>query len=681
MTPVPVPKGKRILVKFGGNALSGEGDLDRFGQDIAALVAAGFVPVLVHGGGPEISQEMERRGLRVNKIAGLRVTDDASLVVAEEVLHRINSLVVDALVRAGVRARGMAGATNGLILAVKMPPVLVQDKDGTEVLADLGHVGNISQVDPMKLNEVLASGAIPVIYPICADEAGRKLNVNADTVAAHVARAAGAEELVLVSDVPGILRGGEGSREIVRSTTLTGDRRPHRFRRDHRRHGPQGRGGEDRPPQRRQGRLYVERKGAARHRPQIARRRGLRHKYNQGMKMNKDKVRELDQRFLFQNYARQDICFDHGEREFLYDLDGKRYIDLVAGIAVNSLGYAHPTITKAICEQAQRLIHVSNLYLIKEQAEAAEALASIAPPPLAATMFVNSGAEANEAALKLAVKATGRSRIVSTRNSFHGRTSMTLSATGQPKYQSGFEPLLSKAFDFIDYGSVEQLKTSITRDTAALICEPIQGEGGVIPAGDEFFRTARDICDERGALFIVDEVQTGMGRTGRWFGFQHHHVVPDIVTLAKALGNGFPVGACLTTREIASAFQPGMHGTTFGGNPLACAVVKAVIDTMKEERLVERSADLGASWAQDLRGLAIGSGKITDVRGRGLMIGLEMGDLARQFQEFALNQGILVNVSGGKVVRLVPPLIVSEMSVRELNGALKRFLDQLQGTP
>lgn len=394
------------------------------------------------------------------------------------------------------------------------------------------------------------------------------------------------------------------------------------------------------------------------------------------MKMNKDKVKELDQRFLFQNYARQDICFDHGEREFLYDLDGKRYIDLVAGIAVNSLGYSHPAVTKAICEQAQRLIHVSNLYLIKEQAEAAEALASVAPPPLGATMFVNSGAEANEAALKLAVKATGRSRIVSTRNSFHGRTSMTLSATGQPKYQSGFEPLLSKAFDFIDYGSVEQLKAAITKDTAALICEPIQGEGGVIPAGDEFFRTARDVCDERGALFIVDEVQTGMGRTGQWFGFQHHRIVPDIVTLAKALGNGFPVGACLTSRDIAATFKPGMHGTTFGGNPLACAVIKTVINTMKQEHLVERSAELGSSWAQELRGIAVQCGKISEVRGKGLMIGLEMGDLAKPFQEFALKQGILVNVSGGKVVRLVPPLIVSDASVRELNGTMKRFLDQ-----
>jgi acetylornithine/N-succinyldiaminopimelate aminotransferase len=392
------------------------------------------------------------------------------------------------------------------------------------------------------------------------------------------------------------------------------------------------------------------------------------------MNMDIEKVRELDHQFLFQNYGRQDLCFERGEREFLYDLAGRRYIDLVAGIAVNSLGYSHPDIVRTICEQASRLIHVSNLYLVKEQAMAAEALVGIAPEPLGAVMFCNSGAEANEAALKLAIKSTGRGRVVSSRNSFHGRTSITLSATGQPKYQSGFEPLLPKIFDFIDYGNVEQLKSAVTKDTAAVIFEPIQGEGGVIPASEEFFHAARDLCDERGALFIVDEVQTGMGRTGKWFGFQHSNVVPDIVTMAKALGSGLPIGACLSTREIASTFKPGSHGTTFGGNPLATAVARTTIDVMKRDRLVERSAELGGRWAQELRSIAVHGGKVSDVRGRGLMIGLEMGEEAKRFQEFARDRGILVNVCGGRVVRMVPPLIVSEDSVRVLNDALKEFL-------
>ncbi len=391
--------------------------------------------------------------------------------------------------------------------------------------------------------------------------------------------------------------------------------------------------------------------------------------------MDIDKVRELDHRFLFQNYGRQDLCFERGEKEFLYDLSGRRYIDLVAGIAVNSLGHSHPDIVSTICRQAGRLMHVSNLYLVREQALAAEALAGVAPAPLEKALFCNSGAEANEGALKLAVKATGRGRVVSTKNSFHGRTSVTLSATGQPKYQSGFEPLLPKVFDFIDYNSPEQLKSAVTRNTAAVILEPIQGEGGVVPASEEFIRAARDLCDERGALLIVDEVQTGMGRTGKWFGFQHYGVVPDIVTLAKALGNGMPIGALLSTPEIAASFKPGSHGTTFGGNPLAAAVARTVIEVMRRDKLVERSAELGSRWSQELRSLAVHGGAIKDVRGRGLMIGMEMGDEAKRFQEVALESGILVNVCGGRVVRMVPPLIVSEPSVRELNSTLKRFLE------
>jgi acetylornithine/N-succinyldiaminopimelate aminotransferase len=392
--------------------------------------------------------------------------------------------------------------------------------------------------------------------------------------------------------------------------------------------------------------------------------------------MDKETVRELDHQFLFQNYGRQDLCFDHGEKEFLYDLDGKRYIDLVAGIAVNALGYAHPAIVSTVCEQAKRLMHVSNLYLVREQAEAAEALASVSPQPLEVSMFCNSGAEANEAAFKLAVKATGRARIVSTRNSFHGRTMVSLSATGQLKYQTGFEPLVSKAFDFIDFNSVEQLKSAITRDTAAFICEPVQGEGGIIAAKEEFFRTARDLCDERGCLFIVDEVQTGIGRTGKWFGFQHLGVVPDIVTLAKGLGGGFPIGACLTSHDLAAVFKPGMHGTTFGGNPLACAVARTVIETIKADGLVERSASLGETWSQQLRSLAVGSDLIKEVRGRGLMIGVDMGEEAKRFQEHALSENVLVNIAGGRTVRMVPPLIISDASVSRANEVLKAFLDR-----
>lgn len=383
--------------------------------------------------------------------------------------------------------------------------------------------------------------------------------------------------------------------------------------------------------------------------------------------MNTDEVKSLDSQYLFQNYGRQNLCFERGEAEFLYDLDGKKYIDLVAGIAVNALGYAHPDIVSAICEQSRRLMHVSNLYLVKEQALAAEALASVCPDPICKTLFVNSGAEANEAALKLAVKHTDRSRIVTAKNSFHGRTAASLSATGQPKYQNGFTPLLSHAFDYIEYGNVEELKNAVNSETAAVLMEPIQGEGGVIPAGKEFFKAAREICDDYGALFIVDEVQTGMGRTGKWFGFENYGVVPDIFTLAKALGGGFPIGACVTSPEIAETLKPGMHGTTFGGNPMGCTLVKTVIDVMKRDKLVERSSEAGSKWMADLK-----KASSSEVRGYGMMLGMVVED-GRGLQAAALENNILVNVCGGGVVRLIPPLITSDESLSAFTRVVEDF--------
>jgi acetylornithine aminotransferase/acetylornithine/N-succinyldiaminopimelate aminotransferase len=390
--------------------------------------------------------------------------------------------------------------------------------------------------------------------------------------------------------------------------------------------------------------------------------------------MDSKQVAELSGYYLFQNYGRENICFSHGEKEYLWDLEGNRYIDYVAGIAVNCLGHAHPELVRAITEQASRLIHVSNLYQIREQTDLGEALASIVPAPLGKSLFCNSGAEANEAALKLAVKHTARSKVIACRNSFHGRTSATLSVTGQEKYQKGFEPLLSKNVEFIGFNDVEEIKSTVNKDTAAVILEPVQGEGGVLPATQEYFRTVRDLCADRGALMIVDEVQTGMGRTGKWFGFQNYGVVPDIISLAKGLGGGVPIGAIVTSPDIAKTFTPGTHGTTFGGNPLVCAAANAVIRTLKKERLVDRAAELGGRWKEGLKGIAKDRPEITDVRGMGFMLGVEMGDLSKEFQRYALKQGLLVNVSAGKVVRLVPPLIISQVSIDTLNQKMRDFL-------
>jgi acetylornithine/N-succinyldiaminopimelate aminotransferase len=390
--------------------------------------------------------------------------------------------------------------------------------------------------------------------------------------------------------------------------------------------------------------------------------------------MNFDDVVKLDQTYLFQNYGKEQICFDHGVGEFLYDLDDRLYLDLVAGIAVSALGHGHPAIIQAICDQSKRLSHVSNLYYIKEQALLAEKIASVMPDGLNTSLFVNSGAEAVEAALKLAFKHTGRKKALAAKNSFHGRTAGALSATGQVKYHEGFEPLLTDAFDFFDFGSEEQLKQMFSNDTAVLILESVQGEGGIIPSDSKFMKLARDLCDDFGALLIMDEVQTGFGRTGKMFGFEHFGVVPDIVTLAKAMGGGFPIGAVVTSEEISKTFSPGSHGTTFGGNPLGCAVANAVISTIVKENLVDRSRKLGEEWKSRLSSLSKDSEMVTDVRGRGLMIGIDMGEQAKQFYRFAFENKILVNVCGGSVVRLVPPLVIEEQSTEIFDRVFQRFL-------
>ncbi len=390
--------------------------------------------------------------------------------------------------------------------------------------------------------------------------------------------------------------------------------------------------------------------------------------------MNLEEIKEMGQKYLFQNYGRQNIAFTHGEGSYLYSTDGKQYLDLIAGIAVNALGYAHPDLTKAIQEQACRLLHTSNLYHIKEQAELAQRISTITPPGLDRTLFVNSGAEANEGAMKLAVRYTGRNKIISAFNGFHGRTSASMGATGQTKYQKTFEPLISNAFSYYDYGNIESVKSIITKDTAALLVEPVQGEGGVATAPKEFFKAVRDICTDNGTIMIVDEVQTGIGRTGKWFGIDNFDVVPDIMTLAKGLGGGTPIGAVVSTDEISKVMVPGSHGTTFGGNPLVCTAGSAVIDIIKMDNLIENVACLGKRWMDDLK--TIRSTKIKEVRGYGLIIGIEMDspDSAVDVQKYCLDNGVLVNVCHGNVVRLIPPLIINDEQKDRFTKLLKERL-------
>jgi len=392
------------------------------------------------------------------------------------------------------------------------------------------------------------------------------------------------------------------------------------------------------------------------------------------IKMKFEEVKEMSSKYLFQNYGRIDLSFTHGKGCYLYDTEGREYLDLVAGIAVNSIGYAHPDWVKAMQDQVAKLCHVSNLYYVEEQAKLAEKVASITPGDLNRTLFVNSGAEANEGALKLAVRYTGRSKVLSALNSFHGRTAASLGATGQTKYQASFEPLISDAYQYYEYGNIESVKEMVSKDAAALIVEPIQGEGGVRMASKEFFKAVRDICTDSGALMIVDEVQTGIGRMGAWYGIQNYDVIPDVITMAKALGGGAPIGAVTTTDDIAKVMTPGTHGTTFGGNPLVTASGCATLDIMKKENLVQNSHDLGARWIADLKGIK--SDKIKEVRGCGLIIGVEMdsNETAAEVQKHCRDNGVLVNVCHGNTVRLIPPLIINDAQKDVFTKLLKECI-------
>ena len=391
--------------------------------------------------------------------------------------------------------------------------------------------------------------------------------------------------------------------------------------------------------------------------------------------MDFNEVKAKSDRYLFQNYGRIPLSFTHGKGCYLYGTDGREYLDLVAGIAVNALGYAHPDWVAAVQAQVARMTHVSNLYYVQEQAELAERVASITPGDLDRCLFVNSGAEANEGALKLAVRYTGRGRIMAAIDGFHGRTSAAMGATGQKSIQASFEPLIADAYDYFPFGDLEAVKEKMTRDTAALIVEPIQGESGVHTASAEFFKGVRDLCTDNGTMMIVDEVQTGIGRTGEWYGIQNFGVVPDIITMAKALGGGTPIGAVCSTDEISKVMTPGTHGTTFGGNPLVCAAGCAVLDIMKRDNIVPHVKDIGARWMADLK--AIDSPMIREVRGYGLIIGIQTdsSETASKVQSYCRENGVLINVAHGGTIRLIPPLILEDSQKDVFTGLLREALD------
>ena len=364
------------------------------------------------------------------------------------------------------------------------------------------------------------------------------------------------------------------------------------------------------------------------------------------------------------NYgARAPVCLVRGDGLRVWDSDGREYLDFGSGIAVTSLGHCHPRVTGAIQEAAATLVHVSNLYHSAPQIHLAKLLVEHSFADR--VFFSNSGAEANEAAIKLARKyaherlATDRSEIIATKNSFHGRTLATVTATGQPKYQQGFEPLVP-GFKHVPYNDLRAMERAIDNRTAAVLVEPIQGEGGVHLPDDDYLPGLRKLCDEAGALLIFDEIQTGVGRTGRLWCYEHAGVEPDIMTLAKALANGVPIGAMLTRDEIASVLTAGSHGSTFGGTPFVCSVGLATLSTIIEERIPDQAERVGRHLMAGLGRLQAEGRTITAIRGRGLLIGIELTVAAGALVDACRDAGLLVLSAGDRVLRLAPPLIATE---------------------
>jgi acetylornithine aminotransferase len=382
------------------------------------------------------------------------------------------------------------------------------------------------------------------------------------------------------------------------------------------------------------------------------------------------------------SYARLPVSFVRGEGSTLWDTNGKQYIDALGGIAVTFLGHCHPKISEAISLQASKLLHTSNLFHIQEQAKLGEKFCEISG--MDKVFFGNSGAEANEAAIKISrlhgrAKGIERPTIITADQSFHGRTMATLSATGNDAIKNGFAPLVGD-FIHVPFNDIEAIQTHADNaDIVAVMIEPIQGEAGIIVPDDGYLKALRNLCDNQGWLLIVDEIQAGMGRTGKWFGFQHEDIIPDVITSAKALGNGIPIGACAARGEAANLISPGKHGTTFGGNPFASQVAITVIDVINDEGLIERAAKSGAFLKKQLQQQLCVIDKVVDIRGRGLMLGVELDkaypDLALKF----LDAGLVINITGaGKVIRLLPSALLTDIEIKQIAQTIYDIVSSLK---
>ncbi len=663
-----------IVIKVGGNELDNSAFLAGLADAVADLPEW---PVIVHGGGRGTTTLIERLGLPTRFIEGQRVTDAETLeLVVMGLVGQASMQLVQGLTRAGLPALGLSGADASLVTAEPL-----QAAGGA-----LGAVGRPTAVNAERLHALRHAGFLPCIAPVCASQDGALFNVNADSVAQSVAVALGAELLLLLTNVPGVRLGDTLAHELtpeqVEAAIQQGEI-----------HGgmiPKTRGAvaSVRAGVRRA--LITDLARAPYHRTGQARRHQHRARPRPGPMtlflkpsggaVDAHETIRLDQQYLLQSYKRPPFVMERGEGVYLYDSEGQRYLDMVGGIAVNALGYADAGMLAVMQEQAARLLHTSNLYYTEPQARLAQKLVESCFADR--VFFCNSGTEAVEGALKFARKwartSSGdpeKSEIVSFSQAFHGRSMGALSTTANPAYREPFGPLLA-GVSFAEFNDLASAAALIHARTAAVIVEPIQGEGGITPAREDFLRGLRALCDQHGAALIFDEIQCGMGRTGALWAYQATDVIPDLMTSAKPLGGGLPIGAILMTQRIADAIQVGDHGSTFAGGPFVTAVATHVFDRIANPTFLAHVCEVGTYLGEALSELAEAFPVIREVRGRGLMWGIELDPSlpAPSVVSAGYEQGLLLVGAGRNTVRLIPPLVLQIEHVDELVSKLRTLL-------
>ena len=651
------------ILKIGGDQI---GD-SAFLKLLAATIVNDDTPTaIVHGGGNDIADLQQRLGIEVFHSEGLRITDPESLEIAEMVLSgTVNKKLVSSLIAAGVDALGISGIDRGLFRCTQKSHPSI----------DLGLVGEIKDVRPEVVYDLVKHNVTPVISPISLGTDGKHYNVNADEAAAALAVAVKAEKLFFVSNVPGIIEdknvittlNPEEALELIEKKVIKSGMVPkilsaiqaitngvHLVR-------------------------IIDQNGLSKNSGTTLTSDGSDNEIPNTHKETSDVV-AAEAKFVVSTYARPLPVFTHGKGAYLFDAEGRKYLDFTAGIAVTALGHSDPEWVEAVSHQAGKLTHVSNLYHTEPHVELAQQL--IENSFADRVYFCNSGTEANEAAFKFARKwartnhkSHDKTRIVAFEGGFHGRTTGSLAATSKSKYRSPFEPLMP-GIDFAAFNDITSAEKSITKETCAVIVEPIQGEGGVNPASKDFLSKLRELCDKNQALLIFDEVQCGLARTGNLWAYQISGVIPDIMTLAKPLAGGLPIGATLVTEDVAQTIHPGDHGSTFAGGPLVCKAAQVVFNRVSQPNFVANVASAGKYLKQRL--IRLEPQQLVEVRGSGLLIGAEFSCAIDPLIQAAAKHGLLLISAGENILRLCPPLIVTVEQMDEAIDIIDQSINTME---